>query len=128
MGKNVEVREKVGHCVSDKILSPAHKRFNSSSPLITLSDPAVAVEASTCVCVCVCVRYTVCIEKMRETEGERSVQGSFTILRATSRPMEFLPHKRFNRCLQVHLCVCMCICVCEKQTSERERQREKSSS
>lgn len=57
MGGNVEVMVKVGHSVSDKILSPAHKRFNSSSPLITLSDPAEAVKVSTFlfVCECVCV-------------------------------------------------------------------------
>ena len=59
----MEVREEVGHSVSDKILSPAHKRFNSSSPLITLSDPVEPVEVSTrlfvCVCVCVCVRACV---------------------------------------------------------------------
>lgn len=44
--------EEVGHSVSDKILSPAHKRFNSSSPLITLCYPAEAAQLSTCVFVC----------------------------------------------------------------------------
>lgn len=37
----------------NKILSPAHKRFISLSPLITLSNPAVP----TCVFVHVCVYY-----------------------------------------------------------------------
>lgn len=55
----MEVREEVEHSVSDKILSPTHKRFNSSSPLITLSDPAEAVEVSICAFVCVDVIYTV---------------------------------------------------------------------
>lgn len=51
--------EEVGHSVSDKILSPAYKRFNSSSPLITLSDPAEAVKVSICVFVQVCTRVCV---------------------------------------------------------------------
>lgn len=55
VGENVEVMEEVGHAVSDKILSPAYKRFNSSSPLISLSDPAEAVQVSTCVFVYVYV-------------------------------------------------------------------------
>lgn len=54
VGENVEVMEEVGHSVSDKILSPAYKRFNSSSPLISPSDPAEAVQVSTCVFACVC--------------------------------------------------------------------------
>lgn len=56
----MEVRKEVEHSVSDKIPSPAHKRFNSSSPLITLSDPAEAVGESTFVFVCalMCVMYT----------------------------------------------------------------------
>lgn len=71
MGEKLEVMEEVGHSVSDKILSPAYKRFNSSSPLITLSDPAEAVKVSTCVFVCVCVYMIYCIYRENEREQLR---------------------------------------------------------
>lgn len=73
----MEFMEEVGHSVSDKILSPAYKRFNSSSPLITLSDPAEAAKVSICVFVqmCVCVCNTLYTEEKRE--GESSVQSCF---------------------------------------------------
>lgn len=61
--KKLEVREEVRYSESDKILSPAHKRFNNLSPLIALSNPAEPVEVS----MCVSVLYG---EQMRETEGE----------------------------------------------------------
>lgn len=59
MGEIVGFTEEVGHSVSEEILPPAYKRFNSSSPLITLSDPAEAVKKCLCVCVCMCV--SVCL-------------------------------------------------------------------
>lgn len=43
----MEVTEEVGYSVSDTILSPVYKRFNSSGPLITVFDPAEAVIVST---------------------------------------------------------------------------------
>lgn len=55
-GENVGFTEEVGHSVSEEILPPAYKRFNSSSPLITLSDPAEAVKKCRCVCAHVCLR------------------------------------------------------------------------
>lgn len=67
--RNVEVREEVGYSVSDKILTHAHKRFNGSSPLITLSNTAEYVEVSTCVFVCV----------YRESERHRGEREQFTV-------------------------------------------------
>lgn len=46
-GEDVGVMEKVGYSISDRILSPVYKRFNSSGPLITVFDPAEAVIEST---------------------------------------------------------------------------------
>lgn len=67
MKEKAEDTEEVEHCVSDKILSPAHKRFISLSPLITLSNPAVP----TCVFVHVSVCY-VYIYIERETKEENN--------------------------------------------------------
>lgn len=47
--KKVRVRKEVRCSKSDTILSPAHKRLSSLSPLIALSNPAEPVEVSVCV-------------------------------------------------------------------------------
>lgn len=52
-GRKVEEKvedEEVRHSVSDKVPSPAHKRFNSLSPLITYSHAAVSARVFLCMC------------------------------------------------------------------------------
>lgn len=86
----MEVREEVRRSESFKIPSPAHKRFNSSSPLITLSVTLQKLWKClhVCLCVGVCVQHG---EQMRETEAvSRSV---VTIEYFNNRPMEFLFHE-----------------------------------
>lgn len=82
-GENLEVMEEVGCSISDTILSPVYKRFNSSGPLITVFDPAEAVIVSTAL---VFVYNKVYTEKRR---GEQ-FRAVFSI--AIRRPMEFQPH------------------------------------
>lgn len=82
-GENLEVMEEVGYSISDTILSPVYKRFNSSGPLITVFDPAEAVIVSTA---------RVFVHNKVYTEKRRGEQFRAVFSIATCRPMEFRPH------------------------------------
>lgn len=77
--KKVEDREEVRRSVSDRILSPAYKRFNSLSPLNTLSLSLSNTAVSTCKKYRIYVVFTV--YEWKEGENERNgSRAGFTFL------------------------------------------------
>lgn len=107
--KKAEDREEVRRSVSDKILSPAYKRFNSLSPLITLS---LTLQ---CLHVCLWIRdtgymldiYTVFVRR----DGEKGEQVSLSC----RSPADLWSFYFINDSTSLFACTCECAYVCEKE-------------
>lgn len=102
--------EELGYSVSDTILSPVYKRFNSSGPLITVFDPAEAVIVSTALVFAYNNVYT------QKSRGEQ-FRVAFSIAQLPADLWNFDP---INVLTGESMRICVDVCERSKKDTQRE--------